>query len=191
MGGPGRVAGADGRRLRGRRPSACWSPGTSSARAPDLTFWLLALALALAGLGFGVTVVPLTSAVLSHVPARHSGMAASATNTARQLGAVVGVAVLGAIVNAHLTAAWTTSSHQLPGASAEEHRAEDPRDRRARRLVRPQQPAGVGEVHLFPAFLDGLKLSLVVALVLIVLAGLVAAAVREPAPEDDLERAVS
>jgi MFS family permease len=43
-------------------------------RGPSLTFGLLSLSLAAAGLGFGITVVPLTSAVLSHVPARHSGI---------------------------------------------------------------------------------------------------------------------
>jgi EmrB/QacA subfamily drug resistance transporter len=59
--------------------------------------------LAVAGLGFGIAVVPLTSAVLGHVPAQRSGMAASTTNTARQLGSVVGVAALGAIVNGFLT----------------------------------------------------------------------------------------
>lgn len=66
-------------------------------------FWPLAAALAVAGLGFGVAVVPLTSAVLARVPAADSGMAASATNTSRQIGAVVGVAALGALVNAQLT----------------------------------------------------------------------------------------
>ncbi len=66
-------------------------------------FAALAISLALAGLGFGIAVVPLTSAVMSAVPAEHSGMAASATNTSRQLGAVVGVAVLGSLVNSHLT----------------------------------------------------------------------------------------
>jgi EmrB/QacA subfamily drug resistance transporter len=69
----------------------------------DPAFTGLAIVLAVAGLGFGVAVVPLTAAVLGHVPAAHSGMAASATNTARQLGAVVGVAALGALVNAHIT----------------------------------------------------------------------------------------
>lgn len=59
--------------------------------------------LAAAGLGFGIVVVPLTAAVLGHVPAERSGMAASATNTARQLGSVVGVAALGAIVNGFVT----------------------------------------------------------------------------------------
>ncbi|TAM88414.1 MAG: MFS transporter [Jatrophihabitans sp.] len=69
-------------------------------RTPDYS--LLTIDLAVAGLGFGVAVVPLTAAVLGHVPAEHSGMAAGATNTARQLGSVVGVAALGALVNATL-----------------------------------------------------------------------------------------
>ncbi|MCM6775384.1 MFS transporter [Nocardia sp. CDC159] len=64
----------------------------------------LAAAMALAGFGFGTAVVPLTSAVLSGVPAEHSGMAAAATNTMRQVGSAVGVAVLGALVNLYLTA---------------------------------------------------------------------------------------
>jgi hypothetical protein len=44
-----------------------------------------------------------TSAVMGSVPAEHSGMAASTTNTFRELGAVVGVAVLGSIINGQLT----------------------------------------------------------------------------------------
>ncbi len=67
------------------------------------SFWPLTWSLALAGLGFGIAIVPVTAAVLALVPAEHSGMAASASNTSRQLGAVFGVAVLGALVNAHLT----------------------------------------------------------------------------------------
>jgi EmrB/QacA subfamily drug resistance transporter len=59
--------------------------------------------MALAGIGFGMAVVPATAAALSAVPAERSGMAASITNTSRQLGAVVGVAVLGALVDAGVT----------------------------------------------------------------------------------------
>jgi EmrB/QacA subfamily drug resistance transporter len=65
------------------------------------SLWLMAT-LAMAGYGFGSSVVPMTSVALSEVPPEHSGMAASATNTSRELGAVFGVAVLGALVNAHL-----------------------------------------------------------------------------------------
>jgi len=44
-----------------------------------------------------------TSVPLTVVPPERSGMAASATNTSREMGAVFGVAILGAIVNAKLT----------------------------------------------------------------------------------------
>jgi EmrB/QacA subfamily drug resistance transporter len=59
--------------------------------------------LAIAGIGFGMAIVPVTSSSLSSVPAEHSGMAASMTNTSRELGAVAGVAILGTIVNGQLT----------------------------------------------------------------------------------------
>ncbi|HEY2272064.1 MAG TPA: MFS transporter [Jatrophihabitantaceae bacterium] len=80
--------------------------------------WLTA-AVALAGLGFGIAVVPLTSAVLGHVPAARSGMAASTTNTARQLGSVVGVAALGAIVNGYLRSDFGASLRASSGSSGQ------------------------------------------------------------------------
>jgi predicted MFS family arabinose efflux permease len=57
----------------------------------------------IAGIGFGTLVVPVTYTALSSVPAANSGMAASTTNTSRELGAVAGVAILGSIVNGQLT----------------------------------------------------------------------------------------
>ena len=62
----------------------------------------LATTLGIAGLGFGMAVVPLTAAVLGHVRAADSGMAAGATNTVRQLGAVIGVTALGGLVTSYL-----------------------------------------------------------------------------------------
>jgi EmrB/QacA subfamily drug resistance transporter len=69
----------------------------------------LSLALGLAGIGIGITVVPVTSAVLDAVPAERSGMAASAANTSREIGAVAGASVLGALVFSRLNS--TLSSH--------------------------------------------------------------------------------
>jgi MFS family permease len=57
----------------------------------------------IAGIGFGIIEVPVTSAALGSVPASHSGMAASTTNTSRELGAVAGVAILVSVVNGQLT----------------------------------------------------------------------------------------
>ena len=76
---------------------------TARVMGPDVGYATLAPVLALAGIGFGMAVVPVTSSVLNVVPAERSGMAASATNTSREMGAVLGVAVLGALVTTTLT----------------------------------------------------------------------------------------
>jgi hypothetical protein len=66
-------------------------------------FGTLAWVLPIAGIGIGMLLVPVTSVPLTVVPPERSGMAASATNTSREMGAVFGVAILGAIVDAKLT----------------------------------------------------------------------------------------
>ncbi len=63
--------------------------------------------LAIAGLGFGITLVTMTQAVLTIVRPEESGMAASTVNTSRELGGVFGVAVLGAVVNTALVGGLT------------------------------------------------------------------------------------
>ena len=75
---------------------------TTASLSSSPAYVPLAAALALTGIGIGTTVVPSTAAALSAVPARRSGMAASATNTSREIGAVTGVAILGALVNSQL-----------------------------------------------------------------------------------------
>ena len=77
---------------------------TSFTISPNPSYLPLAAALSVTGIGVGSTVVPATSSALSAVPPERSGMAASATNTSREIGAVTGVAVLGALVSARLSA---------------------------------------------------------------------------------------
>jgi EmrB/QacA subfamily drug resistance transporter len=69
---------------------------------PDQPFASLAGALTVAGIGIGIAVVPTTFAAVNAVPLDRAGMASSAVNTSREVGAVAGTAVLGAIVNASL-----------------------------------------------------------------------------------------
>jgi EmrB/QacA subfamily drug resistance transporter len=80
---------------------------------PHPSYLPLAASLSLTGIGVGATVVPATSSALSAIPPERSGMAASATNTSREIGAVTGVAVLGALVNAQLYANLTHSMNLL------------------------------------------------------------------------------
>jgi EmrB/QacA subfamily drug resistance transporter len=76
---------------------------TSATLGPHSGIGTLGWTLPIAGLGFGIALVPVTSAALTVVPPQRSGMAASVTNTSRELGAVIGVAVLGAVVDSKLT----------------------------------------------------------------------------------------
>ncbi|MHB1488504.1 MAG: MFS transporter [Acidimicrobiales bacterium] len=76
---------------------------TNAFIGPHAGFLPLGWTLLLAGVGFGMAIVPVTSSALSVIPSEHSGMAASCTNTSRELGAVAGVAVLGSVVNGQLT----------------------------------------------------------------------------------------
>ncbi len=76
---------------------------TNALITPNAGITTVGWTLALAGIGFGMVIVPVTSSALTSVPAEHSGMAASTNNTARELGAVAGVAILGSIVNGQLT----------------------------------------------------------------------------------------
>jgi EmrB/QacA subfamily drug resistance transporter len=80
---------------------------------PKPDYLPLAIALAVAGIGIGTTVVPITSAVMSAVPAERSGMAASSANTSRVIGAAAGVAVLGSLVNSQLHTYLLTRMHQI------------------------------------------------------------------------------
>lgn len=154
----------------------------------DPAFTPLMLSLAVAGLGFGIAVVPLTSAVLGHVPAARSGMAASATNTARQVGSVIGVAALGAIVNSYLTDNLrSTLGHggdfiinllQTGGGQAanQQHNLVHPSP-----LIAPIVDAAKD------AFRDGLHAALLVSALLILLSALITAIVPRGSLDPDTE----
>lgn len=86
---------------------------TNAVISPTPPYLPLAAALALTGIGIGSCVVPITSSVLATVPPERSGMAASTTNTSREVGAVMGVAILGAIVIGKLQTALVASLTRL------------------------------------------------------------------------------
>ena len=81
---------------------------TNFVISPHPDYAGLVTTLALVGIGIGVTVVPVTTSVLNAVPADRSGMAASAANTSREIGAVTGVAILGSLVSSRLVAGVTS-----------------------------------------------------------------------------------
>ncbi len=62
----------------------------------------MAAAYLLIGLGFGAVNPPITNTAVSGMPLSQAGVASAVAGTARQLGSVLGVAVLGSVVTSRL-----------------------------------------------------------------------------------------
>ncbi|QKW19309.1 MFS transporter [Kitasatospora sp. NA04385] len=70
-------------------------------------YWSYAWTLVLLGFGMGLTFTPVSIAVLRRVAPERTGMASATINTLRELGGVLGIAVLGAVLTDRLTGALT------------------------------------------------------------------------------------
>jgi EmrB/QacA subfamily drug resistance transporter len=77
------------------------------AISPQLTFWSLLPGLVVFGIGIGFAGSQLTNVILSQIPNERSGAASGANTTVRQLGAALGIAVIGALLTS------VTISHAL------------------------------------------------------------------------------
>lgn len=86
---------------------------TDAVVSPKVGVSSLGWTMGLAGIGFGIIVVPVNATALASLPSSSSGMASSMVNTSRELGAVAGVAILGSIVNGQLTVQLTQRLVQL------------------------------------------------------------------------------
>jgi EmrB/QacA subfamily drug resistance transporter len=68
----------------------------------DTPVWLLFTAYAIFGFGFGMVNAPITNTAVSGMPRAQAGVAAAIASTSRQVGAALGVAVVGAAVTSAL-----------------------------------------------------------------------------------------
>jgi EmrB/QacA subfamily drug resistance transporter len=145
----------------------------------------LVVVLALAGIGIGTTVVPITSAVMSAVPAERSGMAASMANTSRVIGAATGVAVLGSVVNSQLRTSLVGQMNHIGVPKGFQ-------DEVITALETGQIPKtyAFGEIEkevigaAYNAFHDGLQVALYLSAGLALLAGLLALVTLRSRPVD-------
>jgi EmrB/QacA subfamily drug resistance transporter len=67
------------------------------------SFLWLAVAYVIFGIGFGFVNAPITHAAVSGMPRAQAGVASAIASTSRQVGSTMGVAVVGALLTAHLT----------------------------------------------------------------------------------------
>ncbi|MDW7981891.1 MAG: MFS transporter [Thermomicrobium sp.] len=82
---------------------------------PTTTGWRIAPALFVYGLGVGLATAQLTSVILAEVPTVQSGQASGTQSTTRQVGAALGIALLGTVLAASLGSGTQSRLEQLPG----------------------------------------------------------------------------
>jgi MFS transporter, DHA2 family, methylenomycin A resistance protein len=78
---------------------------------PDTAYPLIGILFAILGVGMGFAITTTNSAGVSAVGRERSGTAAATVNAARQTGTALGIAALGAIVNANLANGFTAGLH--------------------------------------------------------------------------------
>jgi EmrB/QacA subfamily drug resistance transporter len=111
----GRLVGSRGPRV----PLVCAGAAMTAGAALLLnlstttSYGLLVLAFAVFATGFGLVNPPITNAAVSGMPRSQAGVAAAYASTSRQVGAALGVAVVGAILN--------TGAGAAPGAGIVAH----------------------------------------------------------------------
>jgi EmrB/QacA subfamily drug resistance transporter len=99
--------------------------GLGFALTPDGDGWQLVPWLAIYGIGVGFATSQLAGISLSQVPVEQSGSASGAQSTARQLGAAIGIAILGATLLAGLGSTTSALTERgVPQAQAEQVTAE-------------------------------------------------------------------
>jgi len=90
--------------------------------SPDTSPADLVVPFAISGIGIGLAVAPVTSAVMATAPRERVGNASGVLSTMRQVGSLMGIALLGAVLQNRVTAAVTEgvrASSQIPPALKE------------------------------------------------------------------------
>ncbi|MFT4039279.1 MAG: DHA2 family efflux MFS transporter permease subunit [Thermomicrobiales bacterium] len=82
---------------------------------PDADQWSFVLPLTITGVGMGMTFAPMTATAMRQVPPRIAGSASGILNTTRNLGQVLGIAVLGSILQSRLGVHAAESLSQISG----------------------------------------------------------------------------
>ena len=148
------------------------------------TWTVLAPGLAVAGIGVGLSTPSLASTAMASVGAERAGMASGAVNTGRQLGTALGIAVLGVVFHAGLSA--SVKDHAAAAHVADAARTTDALAAGQAGRIVGQAPAaqrGLVEQLVHAAFASGLRGAFVVSALMGLVGGIVALAlIRRPPP---------
>ena len=138
-------------------------------------YWYLAPIFAIMGHGMGATMAPMTAAVMNSVGPQRAGLGSAMTNTSREVGGVLGIALLGTILTTKLKSSLGPALTGI-GLSAQRQASITANAGHGQLEVAgltSQQAAAVASAY-GDAFMSGFHLALMFAGAVLVLAALVA-----------------
>ncbi len=97
---------------------------TLSQAQAGTSYWLVGAELFFIGVGIGAAFVPSTDAVMAAVPGNDAGLGSAINDSGRQVGAALGIGVLGALANAGYSSGIAKAASSLaPGPAAAARRS--------------------------------------------------------------------
>ncbi|SDU63517.1 MFS transporter [Gordonia westfalica] len=94
------------------------------------TYWTLAAVLAIIAIGIGLASAPATTAIMSNTPLDNQGVGSAINDTAREIGAAIGIAIAGSLVaagyNSRIGPTAQLAREQLTAAGQQQIAAGDP-----------------------------------------------------------------
>jgi EmrB/QacA subfamily drug resistance transporter len=117
------------------------------------------------GVGMGLTMAPMTAAVMSSVPPARSGMASATTNASREVGGTFGIALLGAILTARFNSVMggLLAAHGIPAAVRDRVEFALSHGQAGRGALPPGLNLAALHADFGRAFVDGMHLAMIVA----------------------------
>ncbi len=144
----------------------------------DTNYNLMIPVLMMMGIGMGMTMAPMTAAVMNAVGPERAGLGSATTNTARELGGTFGIALLGTLLTTQLKDSIVPAigrlrldpAHTAAIIGSASHGRLDPGS-----LVglSPAQAAAVQQAFA-TSFMDGFRIALMVAACFVIAAGIIA-----------------
>jgi hypothetical protein len=142
------------------------------------SYGLMAPFLSLMGIGMGMTMAPMTAAVMNAVGPERAGLGSATTNTSREVGGTFGIALLGTLLTTQLRNSLTSAIgglgldnvQQAAIVASAGHGRLDPLTLRD---LAPSQVQAVRQAFL-TSFMNGFRLSLMVGAGFVIFAAIVA-----------------
>lgn len=86
-----------------------------STLGTDSSYWHVLAGFALAGAGMALSAAPATNAIVASLPQGKQGVASAVNDLSRELGGVLGIAILGSVLNAGYRSGLSDAARGVPG----------------------------------------------------------------------------